>query len=70
MTKHSVPVKKQKVEIFILSDLIENKPSANADKKDISIIKDLAKKVYELSQKPENDEKIKLIKDLRFYILA
>ena len=63
MTKHSVPVKKQKVEIFILSDLIENKPSANADKKDISIIKDLAKKVYELSQKPENDEKIKLIKD-------
>jgi len=63
MVKHEVPVKKQKVELFILTDLIENEPSAKADKKDISIVRDLAKKVYEISQKPDNLEKIKLIKD-------
>ena len=63
MGKHGVPVKKQKIELFILTDLIENEPSARVDKKDISTVRDLAKKVYEISKQPKNIEKIKLIKD-------
>lgn len=59
----AAPVKKQKVEIQIVTDLMENNPSTSVDKKDIKIVKDLAKRVYEISQEPQNIEKIRLWKD-------
>jgi hypothetical protein len=57
------PVKKQKVEIFIITDLFENEPSLDVDKKDILVVQDLAKRVYEISQTQEMAEKIQLWKD-------
>ena len=57
------PVKKQKVEIFIITDLFENEPSTDVDKKDISIVKGLAKRVYKISQTQDMAEKIQLWKD-------
>jgi len=59
----AAPVKKQKVEIQIVTDLMENIPSANIDRGNISIVRNLAKRVYEISQEPQNIEKIKLWKD-------
>lgn len=61
--KQAKPVKKQKIERLVLADLMENKPSKKTEKKDVTVVRDLAKKVLEISQRPENDEKIKLIKD-------
>jgi len=63
MSKGMPPVKKQKVEIFIITDLTENSISANVDKGDITIVRDLAKRVYEISQASETKEKIKLWRD-------
>jgi len=63
MDKIKLPIKHQKVEILIISDLMANDPSTKTDKKELLIVKDLAKKVKEISQEQENLEKIKLWKD-------
>ena len=55
--------KHQKFETTILSDLIVNKPLKFPNKKDISLLRDLAKKIKDISQTSENVEKIKLWKD-------
>lgn len=58
-----LPIKRQKVEAFIMTDLFAHEPSPKADKKDIEILRDLAKRVKEISEIPENTEKIGLWKD-------
>ena len=63
MSEGLPPVARQKVEIFIITHLTENEPSSKTDKKDISIVRDLAKRVYEISQTTEMTEKIQLWKD-------
>ena len=55
--------KLEKLEIQILSDLSKNNPPLKINKKDLTIVRDLAKKVKEISQQQENIEKIKLWKD-------
>lgn len=57
------PIKKQKVEISIITDLFRNSPPAKADKKDISIVRDLANRVADISHSMETAEKIKLWKN-------
>ena len=61
--KIKIPIKQQKVDPLIMADLFAHEPSLRADKKDIEVLRDLAKKVKEISENPENIEKIKLWKD-------
>ena len=58
-----IPVKLRKQESQILTDLIKNNPPLKSTNKDLRIVRDLAKKVKEISQLPENVGKIKLWKD-------
>ena len=59
----TIPLKLRKQESQILTDLIKNNPHLKSTNKDLMIVRDLAKKVKEISQLPENVEKIKLWKD-------
>ena len=61
--KIKLAIKQQKVEPLIMTDLFLYEPSRDANKADISVVRDLAKRVLEISEMPENIEKIKLWKD-------
>ncbi len=63
MERIKLPIKKQKVEIFIISDLMQNEPSNKVNKKEIMVLRDLAKRVKEISEEPENLKKIDLWKN-------
>ena len=61
--KMKLAIKQQKVEPLIMTDLFAHEPSPKADKKDISVLRDLAKRVREIAEMPDNIEKIGLWKD-------
>jgi len=58
--KIKLPIIHQKVEPTILTDLFANEPDRTADKRDIRVFRDLAKKIKELSLDTKNDRRIQL----------
>ena len=61
--KEIKPVIKQKLERRIVSDLFEYIPSENVEHRDLAVVRDLARKVKEISETDANKEKIRLIRD-------
>jgi hypothetical protein len=61
--KEIKPVIKQKLERRIISDLFEYIPSENVEHRDLAVVRDLARKVKEISETDANKEKIRLIRD-------
>ena len=51
--KIKLPIKQQKVEPLIMTDLFAHEPSTEAEKKDIEVLRDLAKKGKRNIREPE-----------------